>query len=154
MNCGQKLNENAKFCINCGQQIDIDNSNNNINYQNTQSKQDTVTTNNINNVENTNECNLLCVLSLVLGYGSNVIMTLLYLLLPNESKYIQSIFSLCPIAGLTLMIIARVKYPQSKFAKVVMWIYIVSIGLVVIGFIVLVAACFITCSTMDTSGCN
>ena len=35
-----------------------------------------------------------------------------------------SLLTLCPLAGIVLMIIARVKYPQSRFAKVVMWIFI------------------------------
>ncbi len=45
------------------------------------------------------------------------------------------------IAGFVLMIIARVKYPKNTFAKVLMWIYIVSIVLWVLAVILLIASC-------------
>ena len=52
------------------------------------------------------------------------------------------------------MIVARVKYPKSTFAKILMWVYIVLFILAIVAAVLIVAACFYTCSTMDTSGCN
>lgn len=57
-----------------------------------------------------------------------------------------SLLTLCPLAGIVLMIIARVKYPQSRFAKVVMWIFIVTISISVILTIIAVVSCMIACN--------
>ena len=57
-----------------------------------------------------------------------------------------SLLILCPLAGIVLMIIARVKYPQSRFAKVVMWIYIVTVSISVILTIIAIVSCMIACN--------
>jgi hypothetical protein len=45
------------------------------------------------------------------------------------------------IASWVLMIMARVKYKESKFAKVLMWIYIGILAAGIIAVIILVATC-------------
>lgn len=47
----------------------------------------------------------------------------------------------CGIAALVLMILVRVKYPQSVFGKVLMWLYIVLAILVVVFIAVTIIAC-------------
>ena len=54
----------------------------------------------------------------------------------------------CGIAALVLMILVRVKYPQSVFGKVLMWLYIALAILVVVFIAVTIIACvlaFISC---------
>lgn len=54
-------------------------------------------------------------------------------------------FILIDIASLVLMIIARVKYPKSVFAKVLMIVYIVLYVTAIIGVIALMVSCAIMC---------
>lgn len=54
-------------------------------------------------------------------------------------------FILVDIASLVLMIIARVKYPKSVFAKVLMIVYIVLYVTSIIGVIALMVSCAIMC---------
>ena len=45
------------------------------------------------------------------------------------------------IASWVLMIIARVKYKESKFAKVLMWVYIGILAASVIALVLIIAMC-------------
>lgn len=55
--------------------------------------------------------------------------------------------SLGSLAGLTLMIVARVKYPKSKFAKVLMWVYIaffiLAVTLVILISLAILGSCIL-----------
>lgn len=55
-------------------------------------------------------------------------------------QLIGSLTSLSRIAAIVLMIIARVKSPDSTYAKVVMWIYIVLTALMLVSYVLLVVA--------------
>ena len=139
--CGTKLNENDLFCSNCGNKIER----NNISQ---------VTNINSNQIEDDKKANLLCTISLILGFGSGMIYAILSSIFKELEPFFSSIYSLCPLASLVFMIIARVKYPNNKFAKVLMWIYIILTILGIIAFIVFAVACFIMCNSINTSGCN
>ncbi|MCR4669713.1 MAG: hypothetical protein K5643_00825 [Saccharofermentans sp.] len=52
------------------------------------------------------------------------------------------------IASWVLMIIARVKYKESVFAKVLMWVYIALIALYIIAVVAFIAWCVSSCSGM------
>jgi len=112
-------------------------------------------------------CNIVCVTSLVLllvpivfGIGGSVISSLLSTgnnVLSNLSGSLSMVLGASPITGLILMIIARVKFPQSRFAKVVMWIYIVIAILVVIAttiFIIIMAIFCGECAGEISSCCQ
>ena len=77
----------------------------------------------------------------------------------NElGNLISSVVGLSSIAGIVIMIIVRIKYPQNTFGKVLMWVYIVEYILLIILGIVIVIACgaaisdfnnfFSSCSSM------
>ena len=92
---------------------------------------------------------------MVLYFAGSAVVTLISYFFPGDSRdAFMSLSGFCPLAGIVLMIIGRVKYPTNKFLKVVMWIIIGSIILGLFLFILFVIWCYITCSTMDTSGCG
>ena len=131
-NCGTPINGDEKFCRGCGRPLKND------------------------------VCNTLCIISLVC-FGLPLVGGVFTAFLEHfELFYIPfRVFSfLAPlawIAGLVLMIVARVNYPQSKFAKVVMWIYIVGFILEVVTVIIALAACYMavaSCGSCFGPGCS
>ncbi len=116
--CGNKLHEDAVVCMKCGCQVK--NKNNN-----------TIAKN-----EDDGKANTLCIISLALIFGGPIINYLLNLMI-GTNKSIGILGSAASTAAFVLMIIARVKYPNNTFAKVLMWIYI---ALAVIGIILVIIA--------------
>lgn len=144
-NCGTKIEDNESFCTNCGTpKTDI----NNEVPTKVEVKNDEMSP------EDTKNANLLCILSLVLTFGSDAILGIIMVIFPPIGTILSSISPLCNLAGLVLMIVARVKYPKSKFAKVLMWVYIILFILGILAIVLIIAACMYACGTMDTSGCN
>ena len=80
-------------------------------------------------------------------------MAFLSTVLKPLATLIESLAGLCPLAGIILLIIARVKYPKYKPGKIIMCVYIGTLVAGIIGFILLVALCYLMCSNIDTSGC-
>ena len=79
------------------------------------------------------------IVAIMVGYnratgGTNVLEGFL-------GRLITSIYGASFIGSWVTMIIARVKYKESVFAKVLMWVYIGIAIIGVIGFIALVAMC-------------
>lgn len=149
-NCGKEILENAKFCQYCGT------------VQDEKTNQVAIsTTQQINNYKNIDKveqqvdnhlANILCTISLILYFGGPIVSTLLsmirYVTHYNVSPIYDGIISLLMslsglsiLAAYVLMIIARVKCPTSKYAKIVMWIYIILLALEVIAIIILAIAC-------------
>ena len=103
-------------------------------------------------------CNILCIVSAILfglplitdvsGFILNLLTTseLVSNILSNYSSIFFGLTGMFQIAGIVLMIIARVKYPQSVFAKVLMWVYIAMIILYIILMILVVIALVAICS--------
>ena len=76
-----------------------------------------------------------------------------------HSSFVGYISGTCSLASIVLMITARVKYPNNRFAKVLMIIYIALILLSVIGLIMLgyiigqaCGACFESCGNCRMAG--
>lgn len=104
--------------------------------------------------EDQNSANILCYLSLILTFGVDGI---LWLANSKASPLGDSLTNLVPflnLVGFVLIIIARVKYPQSKFAKILLWIYVILSILGILAIVLIIATCMYACSNMDTSGCN
>lgn len=113
--------------------------------------------------EEAKKANLLCIISIVCEIIGIFIDTVLYPKLTgfmytdttianvDSANILSSIFGMFSgilmLAGLVLMIIVRIKYPQSKFGLVLMIIYIVVIVLAVIVVLVLAVLCASLCNT-------
>ena len=143
--CGFDNKDESYFCEKCGTDLkdpvnvtEIDKAPlpNKVIYANTSVRQITP--------EEDKKANILCTISLICYFGGAVIMALLSVIFGNaDSDSIRSLVSslgsfgggIFHLAGLVLMIIARVKYPQNKFGKIIMWLYI---ALYISGFILMI----------------
>ena len=133
--CGKEIIEESSYCPNWGNQL---------------------VSEQILSDDRKDKANLLCILSLVVTFASSIPLGILIFLFPILKPVLSSLYGICPMAGIVLMIIARIKYPESKFAKVLMWMYIFIIILVIIGAILLVIACSTACRniSIDFSRCD
>ena len=134
-NCGNRLNDTDLYCPNCGHQNIVNNK---------------VIVSNSNDGDS--RANTLCVISLILTYFISIPFGILEAISPSLKHAFDGIIGLGPIVGFILMIIARVKYPNSKFAKVLMWIYIISIIVWIILTILVLIACSVACSGLGNMG--
>ena len=151
-NCGEKIEDGKLECTKCGTKIE--DKKEEIKDAEIVNNSKSVNNNFVPSEEDEKNANLLCVISLILYFGSSVISGLLYSISSVTGSYLINIGGLCPLAGIVLMIIARVKYPKNKFAKVLMWLYIILTLLAIIAVILLFAACVHACVNFDTSGCG
>lgn len=130
--------------------------------------------------EEKKQANLLCIISLSLYLLPIIIYLILVFIsagatasriddpyyvesqISNNSATLDAVFSIFSllacgsfIAAIVLMIVARVKYPQSVFAKVLMWVYIVMFIIAVIGIAIVAISCAIACGNCldDLRGC-
>lgn len=147
--CGTKIEEGNSFCTTCGAKLD----NNNFNNTNTNTNINTSNTPTTPDQTDYSKAKIMCIASVVLTYFSAGILALVSQLVPVLEKLLTSIAGLCPVAGVVLLVMVRVKYPDYKPGKIIMWIYIILLALSIILFIALAAFCYYTCSQIDTSGC-
>lgn len=54
---------------------------------------------------------------------------------------IDIIFTVAEIAGVVLMLYVRIKYPKSRFGKVVMWLYIIALIIIILFIIFIITVC-------------
>lgn len=138
--CGVSISGDSVFCSNCGAKIEQ----NSIEVSNKQPVKS----------EDSN-ATLFGIISLVLYFAGSTIMYIITCFLPDALKVVvSSLAGLCPISGIIVMIVGRVKYPTNKFLKVVMWVIIGSIILGIVAVIIFMVWCYVTCANMDTSGCS
>lgn len=153
-NCGTNNKSDSNFCGNCGKQLIqnnvVVNGQDNIQHN----KNNDYMVNNQTNYIKDSEANKLGIISLVLYFAGSLISSISYLLPSAVSDSFSALAGLCPLSGIVIMIIGRIKYPTNKLLKIVMWIIIGSIIFGLIAFIVFVIWCYVTCSNTDTSGCG
>ena len=136
-NCNNKIEANNNFCLNCGHKLKE------------------ITNNQVVVNESDSEGNKLGIISLCLYFFGPFILGVISYFFPRDfSQYISSLGGLSSLAAIVIMIVGRVKYPTNKLLKIIMWIYIGLIAASIVLFIAIFLFCFITCSTMDTSGCS
>ena len=132
IHCDSEISDDAKFCTNCGQSVN--------------KEEIKVTSNEKQWINGINNDTFLCLASIfcafacpTIGYGLSMLSILL-----NNSYIIQSfskLFYLLSQGALPLAIVAKVKYPESKFAKVLLIFYLVSAILAIIAFVILIVSC-------------
>lgn len=139
-NCGTNNKTDSNFCESCSTKLEQ----NNVEAVNNQPVKS----------ENPN-AKMLGVISLVLYFAGSTILSAVTYFLPESFRVMfSSLVGLCPISGIIVMIIGRVKYPTNKFLKIVMWIIIGSIILGLVAVVIFTIWCYVTCTNMDTSGCS
>ena len=125
--CGEKIKEGNFFCTNCGTPKKIINKVE-VKEENKVEVAPTVVV--VNNAvdEDNKKANLLCTISVLLYFVGPLAIFIIALFSSLISRSLGSIISALSgatrIAAIVLMIVARVKYPNNTFAKVLMWIYI------------------------------
>jgi len=98
--------------------------------------------------------NTLCLISLgsllltVLTFIANYVLLYFYTLSYRKilMQSISTAESVAFVASWVFMIIVRARYKESKFAKILMWVYISIAATTVTSIVVLIAYCFYTCS--------
>ena len=118
-NCGKKIKKGKEFCSDCSA--------------------------NINSKKDNLSANLLCILSLFSFFCSWVFSTIMNLFF--ENYLFDSVCCLSPLVAIVLMVIARILYPKNKFAKILMWIYI----LIAITVVLFILYFMYSCETTDWS---
>ena len=143
--CGNELTLGENFCRKCGNQVNANLMPSNVAPVDVINPENTVYP---DQAERDAAANKLCTISLICYFGAGIIATILTFLTGGDEgigRMFSSLASLGPLAGIVLMIIARVKYPENKFAKTLMWIYIIlaiiGIVLVVVVIIFFVSMC-------------
>ncbi len=110
--------------------------------------------------EDNKKANMLSIISLVCMFGVPTVMMLLKELISyiDSSMYAPfidattSISGAAFIAAMTIMILVRVKYPNSLFGKVLMWLYIVIVVLGILGIIALLVFIYMMCNMCTSMG--
>lgn len=171
MGCGSPLNsdENKKSEVNIKSENDTinennsDNENNIVNESNTINKTNTINESNhvnenktiVENYEDKKVGDRLGIISLLLYFASGIVELLSFGIFPNEfGMFLSSIVGMCPLAGIVVMIVGRVKYPKNKLLKITMWVIIGTLIASVVLLIIFLAFCFITCKSIGTEGCS
>ena len=124
--CGMVNTMDAQYCSNCGQYLDgsmsVNNMNNSMN-------------NSVNNdvdMEKKKADNMATISALLFYLGAEVVAIISKVIPGVLGDLIYDMRGLCSIAGIVVMIVGRVKYPDNKALKIVMWAIIVTIAVIVI----------------------
>ncbi len=136
--CGEELIPGDKFCTNCGYSINEAVQANPIQTNTIQST--TIQPQNAYAYD-TKKANQLCIISLLLYFVAPLVIGIVGVLLDFlfKSEALGTGFSglgvVTRIAAFVIVIVARAKYPTSKFAKVLLWVYI---GLLIASFVLII----------------
>ena len=96
---------------------------------------------NLETPEDKKKADKLCLISLLLFFIPDIVGCTILRFIEDVNDGISAVFALCPLAAIVLMIVARVKYPKNKFAKILMWVYIALIIAGILFLILILAAC-------------
>lgn len=143
--CGELILDGDSFCTNCGTKVTNlpvpSTTQQPLTYQQAYIPTPTPTPE-----EENAAANKLCIFSLLSYFAAPIVFLLLDIILSlvlQTSTFVFTAFSsVARVAGIVLMIIARVKYPKNTFAKVLMWLYI---GLAILAVLLIIILIFIIC---------
>lgn len=127
--CGTVNTMDAVYCSNCGQYLDggmNGNINNNMNNS----------MNNSVDMDKKKADNMATIAALLFYLGAEVVSIISNVIPGILGDLIYDMRGLCSIAGIVVMIVGRVRYPDNKSLKIVMWAIIVTIAVIVI-FVIL-----------------
>ena len=147
--CGKKLRKTDVYCPECGSKNEIE-GNNEAQYTNNQMPNNVQVELDkhgekryIKGMENDTA---ICILSLILMYGVPFISVILSILsvipiIGILTTIVNMLLAFAPLAALALAIYARVHYKESRFAKILLIVYIVEAVLAIIGTIIIIIGC-------------
>jgi len=142
-NCGKELESNDEFCNECGQSVKETNAAKNEEKMKNGMKKDT----------------FLCIISIIMYIGGPVLAKLFTTLKDYSSVFgfLSRVATLLPFFAFALVIYTKVKYRDSKFATILLIIYISLFVLAIIALILLIIACVEMlkgCGNMDWDSCK
>ncbi len=138
-NCGNICKDTDVYCDQCGQRL----QEKKIMINNPANHQLNPPTNNISSNDDNNKANLLGTISLVcLALPFILDKILMPFSVELKENIISSISGLSLLAGVTLMIFVRVKYPRNILGKVVMWLFILGFIFFIVCIFLVMFACF------------
>lgn len=140
--CGSELPETGNFCIECGEKFRDEVEVQKVNEVNNNAvSSEVVSTTTADNIDEKNS-SFLCAVSLILMYLSFPVVLVIADFFPSSfNSFFALLGSISPLVAFVLMVIARIKYPKSTFAKILMIIYLIQLALVLILIIILVYLC-------------
>ena len=152
--CGMVNTMDAVYCSNCGGYLDSNmnmNSNMNTNMNNNMNMNMNSNMNNSIDIDKQKANNMATISALLFYLGAEVV-GIISKIIPVIGDLIYDMRWLCSIAGIVIMIIGRVKYPDNKSLKVVMWAIIVTIAVIIIFVVLYIVS--ITSIIKDVSNSN
>lgn len=114
--CGMVNTMDAQYCSNCGEYLDSSMNN---------------SVNNDADMDKKKADNMAAISALFFYLGAGVV-AIISKVIPVIGDLLYNMRGLCSIAGIVIMIVGRVKYPDNKALKIVMWAIIVTIAVLVI----------------------
>ena len=116
--CGKELNKDDQFCIECGESVKETNVAKNEEKMKNGMRKDT----------------FLCIISIIMYIGGPVLAKLFTTLkdYSNIFGFLSRVASLLPFFAFALVIYTKVKYPKSKFATILLIVFVVFVELTVI----------------------
>ncbi len=114
--CGMVNTMDAQYCSNCGEYLDSS-MNNSVNNDADMDKK---------------KADNMATISALLFYLGAWVVAIISKIIPVIGDLLYNMRGLCSIAGIVIMIVGRVKYPDNKALKIVMWAIIVTIAVLVI----------------------
>lgn len=144
--CGKELSEGDKFCRECGQVVGEEPKTESITETKgkVEIKKEEVKSTPAPVTPVKDNSALLCGLSLACFFGGPILLAIIIAIF-GEGDYfviIERMLFLLPLIAYGLCIYARIKYPQSTFAKVLLIVYIVLFVAAIFLLIIFLVACF------------
>lgn len=146
--CGNETNKEDKFCRECGELLKEE-TKEEVKKEEPKKEEVKEETKQENVVEEKRIISSMandtfyCVLSLILYFGGPTLSRFFATLRDYASVFgfFEKIFVLTPLVAFGLAVYAKVKYPKSLFAKVLLIVYICLFALALLSIIVLLVAC-------------
>ena len=132
--CGSKLENNSKFCINCGNPTNINTYNTNSNKNNVEY-----------NKKDSKLVTYLCLLAYAIPFFGLITIWILTKTIALEFQLAAGLMVLLNIIGFIMLIVINAMYPKYKRANVFLAVYILITILVIIALVIAFMSLIVTC---------